>query len=79
MLIGLSYHLFSKFAYNLADTFDSEVLGHMCGWFGVPESWARRTALETGSTKADSNAGNDELLAQSSRHYRFWWFRISWC
>tara|TARA_B100001113_G_scaffold310428_2_gene273630 strand:+ start:661 stop:1758 length:1098 start_codon:yes stop_codon:yes gene_type:complete len=52
-----------KAAFNLRDTFDSEVLGHMSGWTGGAGSWARRTALETGSTKADSNAGNDELLA----------------
>jgi len=45
--------------YKLRDTFDAEVLGHMGGFTGG----ARRTALESGSTKADSNAGNDELLA----------------
>ena len=45
--------------YKLRDTFDSEVLHHMCGFTGAG---ARRTALETNSTKADSNADNDELL-----------------
>ena len=45
--------------YKLRDTFDSEVLHHMAGFTGAG---ARRTSLETGSTKADSNADNDELL-----------------
>ena len=45
--------------YKLRDTFDSEVLHHMAGFTAAG---ARRTALETNSTKADSNADNDELL-----------------
>lgn len=47
--------------YRLRDTFDSEVLGYMAGWEGGAGSWARRTAAN--GTKADSNAGADELLA----------------
>jgi hypothetical protein len=46
--------------YRLRDTFDSEVLGYMAGWEGGAGSWARRTAAN--GTKADSNAGADELL-----------------
>ena len=48
-------------AYRMADTFDSEVLGYLSGWTGGAGSWARRTA--TNGTKADTNAGVDELLA----------------
>jgi hypothetical protein len=45
--------------FKLRDTFDSDVLHHMAGFTAAG---ARRTALETGSTKADSGADNDELL-----------------
>ena len=49
--------------YKLRDAFDEEVLGKMSGWAGGAGSWARITALESGSTKSNSLAGNDELLA----------------
>jgi hypothetical protein len=50
-------------AYKLRDAFDAEVLGYMSGW-KTPSSWARRsTANDVNGTKADTNAGNDELLA----------------
>lgn len=48
--------------FKLRDAFDAEVLGHMAGW-KTPSAWARRTALETGSTKAQASADNDELIA----------------
>lgn len=50
-------------AYKIKDKFDQEVLGHLCGFTGSAGSFAERTSLETGSTKANSSAGNDELLA----------------
>ena len=50
-------------AYKLKDTFDAEVLGHLSGFTGSAGSYAERSSLETGSTKANSGAGNDELLA----------------
>jgi len=50
-------------AFKLKDTFDAEVLGHLSGFTGSAGSYAERSALETGSTKANSGAGNDELLA----------------
>ena len=50
-------------AYKLKDTFDAEILGHLSGFTGSAGSYAERSALETGSTKANSGAGNDELLA----------------
>jgi hypothetical protein len=54
-------------AYRLADTFDSEVLGYLSGWKGGAGSWARRSASgDTNGTKANSGAGNDELLAANS-------------
>jgi hypothetical protein len=54
-------------AYKLADAFDEEILGYMTGWKGGAGSWARRSASgDTNGTKADSNAGNDELLAANS-------------
>jgi len=49
--------------YKLRDEFDREVLGYMSGWDWNGSAWVRRTALDTGSTKADTNAGADELLA----------------
>lgn len=49
--------------YKLRDEFDREVLGYMSGYNWSGSAWAARTALDTGSTKADSTAGNDELLA----------------
>ena len=49
--------------FKLRDAFDREVLGYMSGWNWTGSAWARRTALDTGGSKADSNAGNDELLA----------------
>lgn len=49
--------------YKLRDEFDREVLGYMSGYNWSGSAWAARTALDTGSTKADSAAGNDELLA----------------
>lgn len=53
-------------AYKLADTFDAEVLGYLSGW-KTPSSWARRSlAGDINGTKADSSAGNDELLAANS-------------
>ncbi len=49
--------------YKLRDSFDSEVLGYLSGW-KTPSSWARRSASgDVNGTKADSTAGNDELLA----------------
>jgi len=49
--------------YKLRDTMDAEVLGYLSGW-KTPSSWARRAASgDINGTKADSNAGNDELLA----------------
>lgn len=49
--------------YDLRDAFDAEVLGYLAGW-KTPSSWARRSASgDINGTKADSNAGNDELLA----------------
>jgi hypothetical protein len=49
--------------YKLRDSYDSEVLGYMSGW-KTPSSWARRSASgDVNGTKADSNAGNDEMLA----------------
>ena len=50
-------------AYKIKDKFDQEVLGHLSGFTGAAGSFAERTSLETGSTKANSGAGNDELLA----------------
>ena len=47
--------------YKLRDSFDSEVLGHLSGWTGGAGAWARRSAVS--GTKANSSAGNDELLA----------------
>ena len=52
--------------YKLRDTMDAEVLGYLSGW-KTPSSWARRAASgDVNGTKADSNAGNDELLAANS-------------
>ena len=49
--------------YKLRDSFDAEVLGYLSGW-KTPSNWARRSASgDVNGTKADSNAGNDELLA----------------
>lgn len=49
--------------YDLRDAFDAEVLGYLAGW-KTPSAWARRSASgDVNGTKADSNAGNDELLA----------------
>jgi hypothetical protein len=49
-------------AYRLRDTFDGEVLGYLAGWeLNAGGSWIRRSAAN--GTKADSSAGNDELLA----------------
>lgn len=51
--------------YDLRDAFDAEVLGYLAGW-KTPSSWARRSASgDVNGTKADSNAGNDELLADN--------------
>jgi hypothetical protein len=48
-------------AYRLRDTFDQEVLGYLSGWeLNSSNAWIRRTAAN--GTKADSNAGADELL-----------------
>ena len=53
-------------AYKLADTFDAEILGYLAGW-KTPGSWARRSASgDINGTKANSSAGNDELLAANS-------------
>ena len=49
-------------AFKLKDTFDAEVLGHLAGFTGSAGSYAERASLETGSTKSNSGAGNDELL-----------------
>jgi hypothetical protein len=46
--------------YKMKDAMDAEVLRHMAGY---TDATTARTALETGSTKADANADNDELLA----------------
>lgn len=52
-------------AYRLRDTFDQEVLGYLTGWeLNGSNVWVRRTAAN--GTKADSSAGNDELLAANS-------------
>jgi len=51
--------------FKLRDAFDREVLGYMSGWDWSGTAWSRRTALDTGGSKADSNAGNDELLANN--------------
>ena len=52
-------------AYRLRDTFDQEVLGYLTGWeLNSSNVWVRRTAAN--GTKADSSAGNDELLAANS-------------
>ena len=49
--------------YKLRDTFDAEVMGYLSGW-KTPGSWARRAASgDINGTKADTNAGNDEMLA----------------
>jgi hypothetical protein len=49
--------------YKLRDTFDAEVMGYLSGW-KTPGSWARRSASgDVNGTKADSTAGNDEMLA----------------
>jgi hypothetical protein len=49
-------------AYKLRDTFDAEVLGYLAGWEDDGSGgWQRRTAAN--GTKADTAAGNDELLA----------------
>lgn len=47
--------------YKLRDKFDAEVLGYLAGWNWNGSAWVRRTTVS--GTKADSNAGNDELLA----------------
>ena len=48
--------------YKLRDEFDSEVLGYLAGWEKDSNGdWIRRTAAN--GTKANSAAGNDELLA----------------
>jgi hypothetical protein len=48
-------------AYRLRDTFDQEVLGYLSGWeLNGSNVWVRRTAAN--GTKADANAGADELL-----------------
>ena len=49
--------------FKLRDAFDREVLGYMSGFDWNGSVWARRTALDTGGSKANSSAGNDELLA----------------
>lgn len=49
-------------AYKLRDHFDAEVLGYLAGWEDDGSGgWQRRTAVN--GTKADTAAGNDELLA----------------
>jgi hypothetical protein len=49
-------------AYRLRDEFDAEVLGYLAGWEKDSNGdWIRRTAVN--GTKADTNAGADELLA----------------
>ena len=49
-------------AYRLRDEFDAEVLGYLAGWEKDSNGdWIRRTAAN--GTKADTNAGADELLA----------------
>jgi hypothetical protein len=54
-------------AYKLSDAFDEEILGYLSGWKGGAGSWARRSASgDVNGTKADTNAGNDELLAANS-------------
>jgi len=52
-------------AYRLADTFDREVLGYLSGYErnSGDSAWIVRSAVNGGSNgKADTNAGNDELL-----------------
>lgn len=49
--------------FKLRDSFDAEVLGYLSGW-KTPSNWARRAASgDINGTKANSGAGNDELLA----------------
>lgn len=48
-------------AYNLKDAFDKNVLGYLAGYDWSGTAWAARTAAA--GDKADTNAGNDELLA----------------
>ena len=48
-------------AYNLKDAFDKNVLGYMSGMEWNGSAWAAITSPS--GTKADSSAGNDELLA----------------
>lgn len=50
-------------AYKLRDEYDRNVLGYMSGWVWNGSAWVRNTTLATGSTKADTSAGADELLA----------------
>lgn len=47
--------------YRLRDSFDQDVLGYMSGYSWNGSAWAARTA--SAGTKADTNAGADELLA----------------
>ena len=47
--------------YKLRDSFDQDVLGYVSGYSWNGSAWAARTA--PAGTKADSTAGNDELLA----------------
>jgi hypothetical protein len=50
--------------YSIRDKYDEEVLGYLAGWKGSAGSWARRSASgDISGTKANSSAGNDELLA----------------
>ena len=48
-------------AYKLRDEYDRNVLGYMSGWVWNGSAWIRNTTVA--GTKADTNAGSDELLA----------------
>lgn len=51
----------NRAAYRMADEMDENLLGYISGWQKVGSVWTARTTLP--GTKADVNAGNDELLA----------------
>jgi hypothetical protein len=50
-------------AYKLRDAFDSEVLGYLSGYKYDGSKWVIRETADIPGTKANSSAGNTELLA----------------